>query len=219
MPTEASTVNILIIDDHPVYLDGISYILQSLFDQVNLLQANNSADAIKLVSERIDIDWIFLDYQLPDSTGTQLLSRFNALLITAPVIMMSGYDDPALIVEALELGASGFIHKAFGRNTFAECLNQVQAGHTYLPPDLHLKVEHYRNTALRARDSIKAQLSGRRQEILVLMSEGYTNGEMASALGIAEATVKTHVSALLSIFDVDNRSHCIAEARKMGLLK
>ncbi len=210
---------ILIIDDHPVYLDGISHILQSILGNVEILQAHSGREAIAQVSDRIDIEWIFLDQQLPDTSGLDLLEQFNALRVAAPVVMMSGSDDVALIHDAMERGASGFIHKAFGRATFEQCLNAIQLGDTYLPPELRLSVDHFRDTVVKARNVLLAQLSDRRREVLIMMAEGYTNGEMATALGIAEATVKTHVSALLSIFDVDNRSHCIAEARKLGLLK
>lgn len=219
MATSDDGMQILVIDDHPVYSDGIAYMLQSIFPQATILQAHTGKDALALAGERIDIDWIFMDFQLPDTNGHQLLTAFNDLMVTAPVVMMSGSDDISLVAEALQRGASGFIPKAHGKVTFQECLSAVQAGQTYLPMELKSRVDHYRRTVIDARNTITAQLSGRRQEVLVLMSEGYTNSEMASTLGIAEATVKTHVSALLSIFDVDNRSHCIAEARKLGILK
>lgn len=219
MTATGSVLQILVIDDHPVYSDGIAYMLKAIMPEAAILQAHSGKEALALVSERIDIDWIFMDFQLPDTNGHQLLTEFNALMIAAPVIMMSGNDEVALVAEALELGASGFIPKAHGKMTFEACLAHVQSGQTYLPAELKSRVDHYRRTVLNARKTITAQLSGRRQEVLVLMSEGYTNSEMAVTLGIAEATVKTHVSALLSIFDVDNRSHCIAEARKLGILK
>lgn len=219
MSTSTNAVQILVIDDHPVYSDGIAYMLQSIFPEATILQAHTGKEALAQVSERIDIDWIFVDYQLPDMNGHQLLTAFNDLMVAAPVVMMSGSDDIALVAEALERGASGFIPKAHGKATFQQCLSAVQGGQTYLPAELKSRVDHYRRTVLDARSTITSQLSGRRQEVLVLMSEGYTNSEMAKTLGIAEATIKTHVSALLSIFDVDNRSHCIAEARKLGILK
>lgn len=219
MPSENNALPILIIDDHPIYLDGISLILQSILGNVDILQANNGHEAIEQVSGRIDIEWIFLDQQLPDSNGLTLLKKFNDLMISAPIVMMSGNDDIALVYEALEAGASGFIHKAFGRAAFENCLNTIRRGDLYLPPEWKGRLEHYRNTVVKARNSLLNQLSDRRREVLIMMAEGYTNAEMAAALGIAEATVKTHVSALLSIFDVDNRSHCIAEARKLGLIQ
>jgi DNA-binding NarL/FixJ family response regulator len=219
MDAPANAMHILVIDDHPVYSDGIAYMLQVIFPEATILQAHTGQQALTQVSDRIDIDWIFMDFQLPDMNGHELLTRFNELMIAAPIILMSGNDDVALVAEGLERGASGFIPKAHGKATFQACLDVVQAGQVYLPPDLKGRVDHYRRTVLDSRNMITSQLSGRRQEVLVLMSEGYTNAEMASTLGIAEATVKTHVSALLSIFDVDNRSHCIAEARKLGILK
>lgn len=219
MPSEDSALPILIIDDHPVYLDGISYILQSILGNVDIIQAHSGREAIDQVSGRIDIEWIFLDQQLPDTNGVALLQKFNELMVSAPVVMMSGNDDIALVHAAMENGASGFIPKVFGRVAFENCLNTIRRGDLYLPPEWKGRLDYHRSSVVNARNAMLSQLSDRRREVLLMMAEGYTNAEMASALGIAETTVKTHVSALLSIFDVDNRSHCIAEARKMGLIQ
>lgn len=219
MSSENHALPILIIDDHPVYLDGISFILQSILGNVDIIQAHNGREAIDLIAGRIDIECVFLDQQLPDISGLQLLQTFNDLMISAPIVMMSGSDDIALVHDAMDAGASGFIHKAFGRVAFENCLNTIRRGDLYLPPEWKGRLEDYRNTVVKARNTLLNQLSDRRREVLLMMAEGYTNAEMASALGIAETTIKTHVSALLSIFDADNRSHCIAEARKLGLVQ
>lgn len=209
---------ILIVDDHPIYLDGISLVLQDLFKGSQVLQAGTAKEALKLLAERFDIDWIFLDFQLPDGHGLDLLKDINDLMITAPIIMMSGSDDTHLVANAIEGGASGFIHKAGGRTDFKECFNAIERDGIYLAPEMALKLDHFKKTTLQAKNEVLSQLSDRRRDVLVLVAEGYSNGEIASTLSISEATVKAHVSALMTIFDADNRSHCVAEARKLGIV-
>lgn len=217
--TEIQNNTILVIDDHPVFQDGIAVILESLLPNANVLSALNAADGIELARKRTDLDWVFVDFQLPDSDGLRIIEQLNALMITAPIIMMSGVDELELVSKAMKLGVSGFIHKSGGKQVFKDCLDTIEQGKVYLPTETQVRLEHYRQTIGRQTDSIRKQLSSRRMDVLLLVAEGYSNQEIASSLSITEATVKSHVSALMSILDADSRYHCVAEARKLGLIK
>lgn len=209
---------ILIIDDHPVFSEGVAGILQTVFVQPEIIQVKSGAAAIKLLQQRVDIDWIFIDYHLLDITGIDVLKTLQPMMITASTVMMSGIDDMEVIIEALELGINGFIHKGGGKPVFQECVNVVEEGGLYLMPELKARIEQYQETVLKGKNGILKQLSQRRLDILLLISEGYSNNEIAKTVGITEATVKSHVSALMTIFDADNRSHCVAEARKLRII-
>lgn len=214
-----AATSILVIDDHPVFQDGIAVILQALLENVEIISALNAESAINYAKTRPDLDWIFVDYQLPGSDGLSIITQLNELMVTAPIIMMSGIDELELVSKALQLGVSGFIHKSGGKQIFKDCLQAVEQGKVYLPSDIQVQLEHYRQTTGKQTDSIKKQLSTRRMDVLLLVAEGYSNQEIASSLSISEATVKSHVSALMSILDADSRYHCVAEARKLGLIK
>ena len=217
----ASTADttILVIDDHPVFQDGIAVILEALLTNVSVIQALNSADGIAHATNRADLDWIFVDYQLPDADGLAIIAQLNDLMVTAPIIMMSGVDDIELVSRAMKLGVNGFIHKSGGKQVFKDCLTTIEQGKVYLPADTLVQLEHYRQTIGRQTDSIRKQLSTRRLDVLLLVAEGYSNQEIATSLSITEATVKSHVSALMSILDADSRYHCVAEARRLGLIR
>ncbi|MBA55417.1 MAG: hypothetical protein CMK89_13260 [Pseudomonadales bacterium] len=217
--TENQNTTILVIDDHPVFQDGIAVILETLLPNATIFSALNAAAGIEQARNRADLDWVFVDYQLPDADGLNIIERLNALMITAPIIMMSGVDDLEVISRAMKLGVSGFIHKSGGKQIFKDCLDTIEQGKVYLPSDTQVRLEHYRQTIGRQTDSIKKQLSNRRMDVLLLVAEGYSNQEIANSLAITEATVKSHVSALMSILDADSRYHCVAEARKLGLIK
>ena len=179
---------------------------------------STAESAINIVTQRSDLDWIFLDYKLPDCDGLTLTKRLNDLFVTAPIIMMTGMDEVALVSEAIELGVSGFIHKASGKPVFRECVTAIEAGEAYISPEQKLALEQYKGTDKKERARILEQLSSRRKDVLLLIAEGYSNGEIADTLSISETTVKAHVSALINILEADNRYHCVAEARKLGIL-
>lgn len=210
---------VLVIDDHPVYQDGISIILDALLAPVEIIQALNGKEAVAHAKSRPDLDWIFVDYQLPDSDGLAIIEQLNTLMMTAPIVMMSGVDDLELVSKAIKLGVSGFIHKSGGKLIFKDCLTTIEQGKVYLPTDTRVKLEHYQQTIGQQNEAIMKQLSSRRMDVLLLVAEGYSNMEIAQSLSISEATVKSHVSALMSILDADSRYHCVAEARKLGLIK
>ena len=209
---------VLVIDDHPVYLDGFSLILNDLFLDVDLLLASNAKDAIDIATNRIDIELIYMDYNLPDMNGVELLRVFNDLLVTAPVIMISGNDDISIIHQAITLGSNGFIHKGCAKSVFQECLTTIENGDIFLTTELNASLAHYRNTVVKDRKVIMEKLSDRRTQVLLLISEGYSNAEIANSLEISQSTVKTHVAALMDIFDADNRSHCVAEAKTYNII-
>jgi len=209
---------VLVIDDHPVYLDGFSLILNDLFLDVDLLLASNAKDAIDIATNRIDIELIYMDYNLPDMNGVELLRVFNDLLVTAPVIMISGNDDISIIHQAITLGSNGFIHKGCAKSVFQECLTTIENGDIFLTTELNASLAHYRNTVVKDRKVIMEKLSDRRKQVLLLISEGYSNAEIANSLEISQSTVKTHVAALMDIFDADNRSHCVAEAKTYNII-
>lgn len=209
---------ILVVDDHPVYLDGFSLMLNDLFSEVDLLLAPNAEKAIKIASNRIDIDLIYMDYNLPDMNGLAVLNKLNDLMVTAPIIMISGEEDIAVIDQAITLGVSGFVHKGCGKSVFQECLAAIEKGEIFLTTDQNASLASHRKTQVKDKKPIIAKLSDRRMEVLLLISEGYSNAEIAQSLEISQSTVKTHVAALMEAFDADNRSHCVAEAKKLNII-
>lgn len=219
MSANPSKTQVLLVDDHPIYLDGIAVILSDIFGDVEIIQAEDAESAIAMVGQHPDLDWIFVDYKLPDCDGLALTKRLNDLFVTAPIIMMTGMDEIALVSEAIDLGVSGFIHKASGKSVFRDCITAIEAGEAYIAPEQKLALDQYKgSTDHKARERILEQLSSRRKDVLLLIAEGYSNSEIAGTLNISETTVKAHVSALISILDADNRYHCVAEARKLGIL-
>lgn len=212
------TSKVVIVDDHPTFLEGISLILGSIIEDAQFLLATSGKEALELTQMNPDVAWVFIDNHLPDTLGTELLSQISAMKILAPVIIFSADDDAVFIDVALKEYASGFISKNAKKQEFIDCINKVEAGGTYLNPELRKQVNTYRQSILLEREEIEKVISERQREVLSLIVKGYSNAMIAQSLAVSESTVKTHVSAVLSLFHVENRTHCVAEAKRLGLI-
>jgi DNA-binding NarL/FixJ family response regulator len=209
---------ILLVDDHPLFMEGIAAILADLWPGVELLRATSAAAARSIALAHPDLDLVLFDYQLPDGNGLALLRDFRAARLAVPAVMISAFDDIALIDAALELGACGFIPKSADRSTYRLCLQQIENGDVFLLPETRRQLDQHRGDARVEKTRIASCLSPRQHEVLLLVATGYSNREIGTALGISESTVKSHMTQLLELFDADNRAHCVAEARRLKLV-
>lgn len=192
--------------------------LRTIFDIVDIIEAGTGNTALAYTDTRTDLDWIFVDYSLPDINGLSLLKAFKEQLVSAPVIFMSASEQIAMIAAALEFGASGFISKSAARSEYQQCLTTITQGGIYLAKALEQQVLHYQATYATEKRRVINQISKRQTEVLMLIAAGYSNAEIGRSLGISTYTVKDHVSSIMQLLNTDNRVHCIAEARELGLL-
>lgn len=209
---------ILIVDDHPVVLDGITLSLGEVMSDSILLTALSGLDAREIVADHNDIDLIILDVNLPDIDGVELIKIFEKLKLAASIIVLSSDDSPVVIDRALKQHASGFLSKSFSKVELQKCIDTVEHGQVYLSKKHQQQLNLFRVSVLKEKQSIEAKMSERQFQTLQLLANGYSNQEIASSLQIVESTVKSHVYALMGIFDADNRTHCVAEARRLGLI-
>lgn len=209
---------VLIIDDHPVVLDGITLSLGEVMNDAILLTALNGAQACDVVKKQKDIDWIFLDVNLPDINGVELIKAFEKMKVTANVIILSSDDSPSIIDSALKQHACGFLSKSFNKIELQKCIDTVERGQIYLSKEHQQQLKIFRVSVLKEKQSIEENMSERQFQTLQLLASGYSNQEIASSLKIVESTVKSHVHALMAIFDADNRTHCVSEARRLHIL-
>ena len=212
-----NSLDVLIVEDHPLFMDGLRQIVSGLADTVEIHEAVSGRAALQQVEQFPFLDWIFLDLQLPDLSGIELLAQFKEMMITAPVLVVSSVDDIAVLDRLLSLGASGFLPKSATHDDFRRALSSIESQGVYVPTEQNEQLREYRQVVKNRTQYLRSNLTARQQEILLLMSQGYSNGEISSSLSISESTVKGHVSALLSLFDADNRTHCVAEAHRLGL--
>ena len=208
----------LIVDDHPVVLDGLRLILGDLLPNVEFITANSGEMALELVDQYHDPAWVFMDVNLPDADGIELLEKLENKKVTAYFVVLSSDSSPAIANRALNQGASGFLSKSFDRSELQNCIRTIQNGRIYLKPELQRELNNYRQNALVEKQHIETCLTERQRQTLLYLAQGYSNREIADSFKVTESTVKSHVQALMTLFEADNRTHCVSEAGRLNII-
>jgi len=210
-------VKILIADDHALFRDGLRYVLSRLGDDVETLEANDCAQALAVVAERADLDLILLDLAMPDMNGLAGLRALRELSPAVPVVILAASEEPADMRLAIDGGAMGFIPKSSTSEVMLDALRLVISGGVYLPPAF---LERFQAGKTSASSLDALGLTPRHHDVLRLLGKGQSNKEIARVLGLAEDTVKHHISAILRALGVENRTQAVvAAARLLGLAR
>ncbi len=181
---------------------------------MEIIEAGDFDTVRKLVGEKDDTDLLLLDLTMPGGTGLSGLVALKALQPALPIIIVSATDDPATIHHALELGASGFISKSASMETIGEAVGAVLAGDIWTPDDIDL--DHPKDPEIESLIARLRTLTPQQTRVLTMLAEGLLNKQIAFELGVSEATVKAHVSAVLQKLGVDSRTQAVILLSRIG---
>lgn len=197
----------LLVDDHAMFRDGLSLLIEQRFAGVELLHAASLAQALSLMSRHADLDVVLLDLGLPDSSGLDALTRVREAGSWARVVVLSADDTPDNVRGAIEQGAAGFIPKTSQAHVLEQALRVVLDGGVFVPTAS--------NVAPPAADALG--LSARQLEVLRLLIQGAPNKVICRELDVSESTIKSHVAAIFRQLDVNNRTQAVFAAARLGL--
>jgi DNA-binding NarL/FixJ family response regulator len=210
-------MKLLIVDDHPIVLDGLAALLASAAPETVVLTARDAPGGLKLVEANPDLDVVLLDLRLPGVSGHAAISEFGRLRPTLPIIILSSSEDPADVRRALALGALGYMPKSGSRQALMSAIDLVLNGEIYVPPLLvGGLVGETPKGVLAGQHGVK--LTDRQAEVLAMLSEGMANKVIATKLNLSEKTVKIHVTAIFREMNVVNRTQAAAVGRQLGLI-
>jgi DNA-binding NarL/FixJ family response regulator len=204
-------MHIAICDDHPVVIDGIAMLLQTLDAGIRIERLSCAADLLKSAPSWTDMDLVLLDLGLPDNHDLDTLVRMRELRDDVPVIVVSGASDRRSVLRALDHGAMGFVPKTSSAQDMLAAFQTVLEGGIFLPPD-DLSAPDNCGTPEAA-----MQLTPRQWQILSSVLQGKAVKRIARDMYIAESTVKTHITPILRAMGVTTRTEAIVKARQMGL--
>ena len=214
--------SLLVADDHPLFRDALQTVISGGLAGSQLLEAESLADAIALIEANTELDLLLLDLSLPDAEGLEGLTRLREAFPSLPVAIVSAHQERQLVLDAITLGAVGYIPKSTPREALLAALTQILAGQLYLPPDVMRRPAP--RTASPQPPPSSSSTSGRlacltdkQLEVLACMTTGMSNKHIARELLIAETTVKTHVSAILRKLNATSRVHAIVIAGEEDL--
>jgi DNA-binding NarL/FixJ family response regulator len=203
----------VITDDHPLFRGALREALSGLFADASISEAGTFDEAAALLEQAGEVDLVLLDLSMPGVRGFSGLMYLRAQYPTVPVVIVSANDDPAVIRRCMEFGASGFIPKTLGVEEMRKAIARVLEGGVWTPPDVDLSQGTDAETAdLMAR---LLTLTPQQARVLMMLSEGLLNKQIAYNLSVSEATVKAHVSAILQKLGVESRTQAVIAAAKI----
>jgi DNA-binding NarL/FixJ family response regulator len=201
-------IKVMVVDDHPLMRVGVASIVNARSDMSVVAQTGTGEEAVTLFSKHRP-DVTLMDLRLPGISGVDAILAIRSSHLRAKFVVLTTYEGDADIHRALEAGAQGYVIKGMPYQTLVDALQKVHTGGRFLPPPVA------RALASRMPNS---DLSTREQEVLRLLVRGNSNKDIASALGITEATVKCHVSAIFLRLNVSDRTQAVVTALERGLV-
>ncbi|WP_171164789.1 response regulator [Usitatibacter palustris] len=217
-------MTVLIVDDHPLFREGLKQVLQNLAEDTEVLAESDAQAGLAVAKARDDLDLVLLDLSMPGMDGFTAVERFGREAPGVPVVIVSGHEEAAEVRRALSCGALGYIPKSTPPNTLIDALRLVLGGGIYVPPVLLHAVQDPDPEAVEAQAEsgeklAPENLTGRQIDVLGLLAQGLSNKLIARDLDLSEKTVKAHVTAVFRALGVVNRTQAALEARRLGLLK
>jgi DNA-binding NarL/FixJ family response regulator len=211
--TETVQYRLVIADDHPLFRGALREAVGGLLERVDIAEAGTFDELVGLLDRGTDVDLVLLDLTMPGARGFSGLMYMRAHYPSVPVIVVSANDDPAVIRRCMGFGASGFIPKTLGVDAMRMAISRILGGGVWTPPDVDLGAGSDAEAAeLMTR---MATLTPQQVRVLMMLSEGLLNKQIAYQLGVSEATVKAHVSAILQKLGVESRTQAVIAAAKI----
>lgn len=205
-------MKLLIVDDHPLYRDGLAAYIQHASLDWMVLQANDAAEGLEILERHPDLDIAVVDLQLPGTSGMAMIREFTERRPALPVVVLSSSEAPCDVRLAFASGARGYVPKSSARQTLLTALDLIMRGHRYVPELMVLK------HAPASGEERAERLTDRQLEVLRLMATGLSNKEIGHSLKVAEKTVKAHITDIFRALGASNRTQATAVARQRGLI-
>jgi DNA-binding NarL/FixJ family response regulator len=215
------TVRVAIVDDQTLVRQGIRALLELVPELDVAAEASDGVDALEMLA-RVPVDVVLVDVRMPrlDGLGVvrEIAARAAAGHHAPPAIVLTTFDDDDTLLDMVRAGAKGWLLKDVSLDVLANAIRTVAAGGTMIRPQLTERVLRGLESAPRDRTAPASPLTARELEVLRFMAGGYSNREIADALGVAEGTVKNHTSSILSKLGVRDRTRAVLTAIERCLI-
>jgi len=208
MNPAATSIRILIVDDHPLVREGIASLVGNYADMTIVAEAAEGRGAL-LAFRQHRPDVTLMDLRMPGPSGIDVIASIRAEFPAARVIVLTTYEGDVLVQRALRAGASGYLLKSAVRTDLVDVIRAVHAGQRRIQPEVALKLAEF---------VTEGTLSEREINVLKLIAEGNSNKHIARQLDITEGTVKTHVKSILSKLRANDRTHAATLGMERGII-
>lgn len=210
-------IKILIVDDHPLVIDGIKTMLKNeTYLHIEAI-AKTAKAALAFLDDGISVDIILLDINLPDIDGLRLCELIREKNKTVKIVGLSYVNEAGITTQLIKKGANGYLLKSMEREELIDAINQVMDGSIYISKAANEKILQQLQSFDLPQNGVPA-LTRREKEILQLLSEGMTSTEIANRLFLSNYTIDTHRKNMLQKFNVHNTQSLMKAVRELGII-
>jgi len=211
-------IRILIADDQMLIRQGIRTLLEMDRDVLVVGEASDGVETVDNVMS-MPIDVLLLDIRMPRRGGIEVLRMLSARDALPPTLILTTFDDTDVVLDGIRAGARGFLLKDVSYQQLLAAIRSVAGGSTVFQPAVTERLLRAGSALHIETEAPREELTGRETQVVGLMAGGYSNREIAQALGTAEGTVKNHVSSILAKFGVRDRTRAVLKALETGKLR
>ena len=216
--THPENSKFIVADDHPLFRDALIHAIHNCVSGAEILEADSLASLHDVVEANPDADLLFLDLHMPGVSGFSALAYMRSNHESLPTVIVSAMDDPAVIRRAIQHGASGFIPKASPIRTIESAIEALLQGEVWIPEGIDINGEDLDSEEVRIAGAMSS-LTPHQFRVLMMLSEGLLNKQIAYQLGVSEATIKAHVTAILRKMQVTNRTQAVLAVQSLTTKK
>ncbi|UXI68408.1 response regulator transcription factor [Tahibacter amnicola] len=206
----------LIADDHPLYRDALRRAITQAAPDARLFEADTVPALFSLVEAHPDAELLLLDLHMPGARGFSALAHLRGQHPGLPVIVVSAHEEATVARRALAHGAAGYIPKSSSADTIVAAIRQVLDGEIWLPPQHAAGAAELRSDEAQVAARV-AELTPQQFRVLAMIAEGLLNKQIAYELGVSEATVKAHMTAIMRKLGCNNRTQVALAASQLAL--
>ncbi len=206
----------LVVDDHPLVRHGFALSVGEIHPDAQVLEAGSLDEAMAIADRTPDLTLVLFDLNLGDRSGRDGVRRMVEVLGSRPLLVISGSDEVADIVDSVRLGARGYILKTSSTAVLEHAISLALTGETFLPLPRAVLSGNVAAEVARPSGQILDRLTDRQRDVFQLLLAGHSNKEIARELGVLEGTVKVHVRAIMQKLGVRNRTQVAVVAARSG---
>jgi two-component system, NarL family, response regulator NreC len=212
-------IRLLLADDHAVVRSGLRLLLDSQPDMRIVGEAENGRETVRLVSE-LEPDVVLMDIEMPDMNGIEATRQIKETTAKTAVLALTMYEDDQYFFEMLRAGAAGYVPKRAAPDELVTAIRAVSRGEVFLYPSLagRLVQDYFQRVDTGEQSTMTDDLTPREQEVLTLIAEGLSNGEIAQDLVISVKTVDRHRENIMRKLNLHNRVDLVKYALRKGLI-
>lgn len=211
-------INLLIADDHPLYRDALRGALNTHMDNVNIQEASDMSQAMAVLNNDADIDLLLLDLHMPGSQDLFGLIHIRKTFPDLPVAVVSGTENTDIIGKIIDVGALGFVPKTTDAATIATAIQTMIQGDVWLPERFNSNLtDNEQNSEFSELADKVASLTPAQYKVLCMLRDGLLNKQIGYNLGIAEKTVKAHITSIFRKLSISNRTQAVIIATQLQL--